>query len=455
MPFVGKWVAQIQAVSQFDNITTELNEFSEGIDAIYGSKNGGSSMVQSLRFSADDFTEEDIERWLAENDFEAISIEAPIKEGSIGSIDKVVAISATGPWTPIGGPTSSEGVISQRFKKELISVGDYEYQDGGGFGVTRQDLHNWVTVSKQMHKNGVRIPVSAGPIPHEDVGNPDNAIGTMEDEFVEGDGLFVILEIVGEENIEEAMANDVSIFSPIEFTDGKGRVYTQPITHVAITPNPLVPDLEGWEIAASLKTSNVGKEKGMWKKIAKALGLETDKITDENATEKILAGIKEMKQAHKDEVKEAKKAAKKASIEDEGVKELVDAEVAKQTKDIKATLSGTKKDADPMLVGLTVDNRKMKLDSLFGACRITPDVRKDIEARFGTKDVIAASLKAGENGDIFDFMCGILSKNDPVTLVEKTGAQVKKAALKKPEAIKDEDSPLLQDVARREKLASK
>ena len=74
--------------------------------------------------------------------------------------------------------------------------------------------------------------------------------------------------------------------------DGEGRVYEQPITHVAVTPNPLVPDLEGWQkIAASLKTSDKGKETGMWKKIAKALGLDTKDMTEENAEASILSGI--------------------------------------------------------------------------------------------------------------------------------------------------------------------
>lgn len=190
----------------------------------------------------------------------------------------------------------------------------------------------------------------------------------------------------------------------------------------------------------------------MWKKIAKALGLSTEEMTDDNAVDQIIAAIKDMKKAHKDELKEAKKA-KKASLEDEGVKELVDAEVEKQAKEIKAALvKGEKKDADPMLVKLTGDNRKMKLDQLVAACLLTPDIRKKIDEKYGENEAIAASLKDGDDGSDFDFLVGILAENDPVTLTEKSGAQIIKAALKDPNrgpGTKDEDNPLLKDATRR------
>ena len=56
-----------------------------------------------------------------------------------------------------------------------------------------------------------------------------------------------------------------------------------------------------------------------------SLSLPPD-VTEENAKSKLLAGIKALKATHKEEVASAKKGTKKASLEDEDVKTLVDEE---------------------------------------------------------------------------------------------------------------------------------
>lgn len=361
-------------------------------------------------------------------------------------------------WTPIGGRVETDGIIRQRFRKELMAVGHYEKEDGTEYEITLDELNHWVDVSGEMHANGVRIPLLASPEPHTDVGNPDNAIGTMEDAFVEGDTLVVILEIVGEDAIENALQNDVSIYSPPEFKDGTGRVYKRPITHVAITPNPLVPGLADWQriaIAASLGT---GKEKSMWKKLAKLLGMsaeDMEDLSDDNGMSKISAAIKALKDAHKTELKEAKKGNVKATLEDEDVKTEIKTEVDKQVTEIKASL-GKPKEVDQLVVGLMVDNRRMRLDSLISAARLTPHSRKKIDVRYGEKDAISASMKIGENGDVFDFWTDVFAGNDCIELAEKTGAQVIAATLNKPgDKVSDENNPLLKDAARRVEAAKR
>ena len=189
----------------------------------------------------------------------------------------------------------------------------------------------------------------------------------------------------------------------------------------------------------------------MFKKIAKALGLETADLTAENSEAKILDGIKALKEAHKAELKEASKP-KKASLEDPETKELVEAEIEKATTEVRASLKITEpKDADPVMVGLVETNRRMILDAAVAASRITPDVRKEIETKYGENKAIAASLKKGDAGDSFEFLMSILTKNDPIKLAEQTGAQVIKASLADPNKgqLKDEDNPLLKDADKR------
>lgn len=197
----------------------------------------------------------------------------------------------------------------------------------------------------------------------------------------------------------------------------------------------------------------------MWKKIAKALGLSDEdaaKITPENAEDKITAAIKKLKELHQEALKEAKKASVKASIDSDEVQEEIKKQVDQKTDEIKASLSGANRTVDPAMVGLIEDNRKMKLDALVSAGRITPNARKKLEERFGTKDAIAASLKKGDSGESFDLIADVLKENDPIILAEQTGAQVIKAALHNQNKgeTKDEDNPLLKDADKRAALAA-
>lgn len=358
-------------------------------------------------------------------------------------------------WDAISAQEEREGIQVQRFRKELFRAGHYEQGDGTSFDVTTEDLAVMAGETTRMIENGVRIPLSAGPVPHEDVSNPHNSIGTLEFVTVEGSSIFGVLEIVGEDEITEARQNDVSIFSPPEFADGKGETYRQPITHVAVTPNPLVPGLGDWiQIAASLKVE--GKEghsfKGgltMWKKIAKALGLsaeDTEKITDENGIDTILSAIKDMKAAHKKEVDDLKATHKE---------EISNAK--KAHKEVKASLDALtgEKEIDETMVSLVEDNRKMKLDALVSASRITPEIRERIEKRYGVKEAIAASMKAGRNGEDFDFMVEVMKDNDPIKLTEQTGAQVITASLEKPREKSDVSDVLIEDARKRAESAKK
>jgi len=107
------------------------------------------------------------------------------------------------------------------------------------------------------------------------------------------------------------------------------------------------------------------------------------------------------------------------------------------------------------MVALVADNRRMKLDALVAASRITPELRKRIDERFGEKEAIAASMKAGRNGEEFDFMVELLKDNDPVVLAEQTGAQVVKASLTKTASEDKGAEALLKNAEARAEAAKK
>jgi len=424
----------------------------ESIDVIwYVIRRDGEEVpvAQALRFPVDSWSEAEARAWLKDHDIKPIAFEPA------GEAASLTAFAPDGSMIPVGPEEEHDDIVTQRFRKELFRAGAWEYSDGSGFNVESDRLNLMYSETMRLINNGTRIPLSDGPVPHEDVDNPHNSIGDLEFVTLEGDSIFGIVEIVGKDKIENALANDVSIFAPPEYKDSKGEMYITPITHVAVTPKPLISGLSDWQkIAASLKKE--GKKghsfKGgsiMWKKIAKALGLSDEsleKITDENGADKVLAAIKDMKAAHKKEIDDLKAAHK----------EDVDKE-KKATKEVKASLDALSGDkpVDDTMVALVADNRRMKLDALVAASRITPELRKRIDERFGEKEAIAASMKAGRNGEEFDFMVELLKDNDPVVLAEQTGAQVVKASLTKTASEDKGAEALLKNAEARAEAAKK
>lgn len=283
--------------------------------------------------------------------------------------------------------------VRQRFLKEVIKIGDYvKESEDLEFSVTSAMLENWVTQFARMRENGVKVPI---PLGHEGMGNADLNRGWVEDVFIQGESLMMVAELVGEDAIQAAQRCDVSIGSPASFTDGKGNVYPQPIEHVCLCTDPLIPGLgEFVPLAASRKAK---KESAMnWDEIRKALGI-TGKMDDENATELILASVTELK-ANRD----------------------------KEVGDLKASLSAATKsipDPDPMLVNLAADNRSMKIDALVGE-KITPATGKALKALFLGDDNsnLVLSLK-GKAADTFDKVIEIFAAAEPIKKGEKTAAQ--------------------------------
>jgi hypothetical protein len=300
-----------------------------------------------------------------------------------------------------------DGVPVKRYRKELITTGKYiKAADGIEFEVTDDTLNHWVLAFAQWTASGNKVPV---PLTHDNADNPENNRGWVVDEFREGDSLIGLIDLIGEDADKLAASSDVSIYTPKKYTDGRGNVYTWPITHVALCTNPLIPGLKGFEaIAASLAQPIKQETKIMDHKVlADLLGL-TD-ITPENAEEKIKAAIADLK-------KKAEGAAMQSAEDEE--KKKKEEEVA-----AAALAASAKKTADPVMVKLVTENRAMKLNALVAASKITPAVKDKLAKQFLDKDTLGLSLSSGTE-DGFDAMITALSENNPVELAEQSGAQV-------------------------------
>lgn len=271
--------------------------------------------------------------------------------------------------------SSSKGLT--RYTKELIKVGKYVKDSVGlAFEVTHDTLVHWQNTFEKWIANGNKVPI---PLGHDSADEPEKNAGWVQDMYIVGDALIGVLELA---DPKLALTTDVSIYVPPEFVDGHGRKYIQPITHVALCTNPVIPGLKDFqELSLSLGDNEVDK-----KMLAKMLGLAED--ADESAI--------------------------KAAITKATAKEVVPDKVLSQTK------------VDPtnnVLVNLVAENRIIKIASLVKAGLVIPAVKTAIEDQYTKKDTLALSLSGGWD-DGFDFLLKILAENATVALGEKSGQQL-------------------------------
>jgi len=155
-------------------------------------------------------------------------------------------MTATPTATPIGPLESApadngQSIPQRRFKKEVVRVGRYAKMSAGeDFQITRAHLDNWITQFGRMKANGVRVPI---PDQHANHGSATRNMGWVDSLWIEGDTLWMACTIIGEDAVNAVARSDVSLQSPPRLVDGKGNVYMQPIEHVALCTNPVVPGL--------------------------------------------------------------------------------------------------------------------------------------------------------------------------------------------------------------------
>jgi len=307
------------------------------------------------------------------------------------------------PGTLIGEPRVEQGVKITRFRKEVIRDGNYfKASEGLSFKVTPELRLHWASTFAQMQANGVRVGV---PSDHSD--SADKNRGWVVGLENVGPSLYAVIDMVGEEGPALALRNDVSLYSPAEWSDGKGHTYKRPLLHVALTPMPVIPGLQGWQAIAASHAFKERKINMDWAKIKKALGI-AEEVTDANAEALILSAAETI-------TKKATDAEAALTVEkDKATKATADLETLR--------LSHTPKEVDTLLLSLAVENRTTKLNALVAAAKITPAVKDKLAALYAAPDVLKLSLSKG--GDNFDAVAAAIAENDPVKLKEQTGTQL-------------------------------
>lgn len=299
----------------------------------------------------------------------------------------------------------------QLFRKQLIYPGQFTDSEGNTFDVSKQDIDHWVQINKQMRDNGIDVPV---PLGHTD--NPELRRGTVlaleasEDE--KGRYSLYGLFDFGEDSSPVKRQNNVSIYVPPSYRDGKRNEYYRPVRHVALTDYPVVPDLQGFEqaIVASLVPAKK-KGKGM-DNLIQLLNDELGLMLEPDANEATVYASLRTKLKEMETEIEALKA--KVNGDDPPSKE--EGEGDDPPKEVSASL-----------IKLVTDSRESKINSLVDKGKITGAVAKKLKDQFVTKE--SATMAFSQDGAFkedksFDGIIGALSLNEQVIKFgEKSGPQ--------------------------------
>lgn len=264
-----------------------------------------------------------------------------------------------------------------RYRKELVKAGSYfKAATGQAFAVTSDTIDHWVHTFNRWIGNGNAVPI---PLGHAAVNEPEKNQGWVHMMWRENDTLVAVMELLDE---KLALTTDVSICVQGEVVDGKGRKYKQPITHVALCTDPVIPGLGKFEKLSLSKGDTIMDKKVL----ATLLGIAED-APDELITSTI-----------------------------EGLK--------KPAQTIAASQSIGVVTVDPLLAKVVAENRAGKLSTLVNAQLITPAVKDLIDKRYVESAALTLSLsKGGDDG--FDLLVEVLTHNKPGDLLdEKTGMQV-------------------------------
>lgn len=259
------------------------------------------------------------------------------------------------------------------FKKEVIYSGRFQKGEQD-FEIDSGLINHWVKSVDLQLANGVRIDLTSGhPTEDDPTASRGKVIGAEAGKNEEDlDALYLFVEFANDDYVGLADTAEASIFSPPSYTDGKGNDYFRPLRGLALTQDPVIPKLAGFDLVLSFKEPKMDL-----KTVATDLGIEVgEEATDEE--------IAQLIKSHDDEIKASLAEAKKP------VKEKPKEIVASQDTELNRNLLKRARAAD--------------IASLKG--KVTPAVSKKLEEQYCSDEALSLALSnPGINGvvdNVFD-----------------------------------------------------
>jgi len=141
------------------------------------------------------------------------------------------------------------------FKKTLIKEGKYIHpNDHWTLNVDSNRIKTFLSNFHQMKERGIKVPVLKAHSFEEPTS--DNCVGYLEDMYVDEEGWLAAVHGLTDRGVDYAeRVGQVSVGIERDYRDGLGNSYGEAITHVAITPIPVVPgqtDFQRVRVAASI-----------------------------------------------------------------------------------------------------------------------------------------------------------------------------------------------------------
>jgi hypothetical protein len=151
-----------------------------------------------------------------------------------------------------GYPKEVGGFPAFYARKEILKCGEYVHPSTGlKFSITTDRMDGLVRTFKQMNDRGQKVFL---PGKHRDYDAKDNFGWAVAMER-QGDSLFAVEQLIGEDARLAAARNDRSVMIRPKFKDEKGTEYAEAIEHIAIVPDPVISGLSGTVPIAASKSS--------------------------------------------------------------------------------------------------------------------------------------------------------------------------------------------------------
>jgi len=137
-----------------------------------------------------------------------------------------------------GLPDNVSGQPASYFWKDVIQTGHYTKADHTlSLDVDLPRLQRWLETGQKMLAAGLRIPINCDHSP-----SARDVVGYVKDFKLEESRLMALCQLIGPDAAALAARNQVSLGISPEFIDGTSRAWGEAIVHLALTPNPVVPD---------------------------------------------------------------------------------------------------------------------------------------------------------------------------------------------------------------------
>lgn len=323
--------------------------------------------------------------------------------------------------------TERNGQPVATFRKDIAKVGMWKNpEQGWQINVTVERMDRWLAAFKRMQEDGIDTEATK-----DHSFEIDKLMGYVVEMERDGDTLYAIHEIIGEDNIKLAeMTKTVSPWIDLDFVGGpKGRSYGEAIIHSSLSQQPVmsgqdffveIPALAASGRAASrvavykfaAKEASVSMNPKLLEALQKLIGAD-ESLTEDNAAEMLSKAFSDLT-ADRDDLSKMLTEAKGA--------------IETLTKAAKAKGDDKPPELDPDVEDQLVEGVEARTEAMVNSARLTPAARKTFHDRFvgppGKRNAYALSRAiSGTPQSFVNMFLDVLAANDPVALGEKTHAQ--------------------------------